>query len=111
MNKIEQFFYRNAGYCWNSEKETEEQGRVRCAKQLAEAEQHAREENWSVIWDNDFDHVPSKDYTPNTCESAMLFNEDGEMLASLGCIDDADTNYRRVVEAELALEALCRATK
>jgi hypothetical protein len=37
---------------------------------------------------------------------AVLRDADGEHLASLGGIIDADATYRRTVEAELALEAL-----
>ena len=41
---------------------------------------------------------------PTTCEVAILFDEAGNMLGSLGCVDDADTHYRRLVEAELFIE-------
>ncbi len=39
------------------------------------------------------------------CESCVLYSEDGEVLASLCGIWDADDEYRRIVEAELAVES------
>lgn len=42
----------------------------------------------------------------HTIEDCILYDEGQDVLASLGSIIDADRNYRRVVEAELALEAL-----
>lgn len=41
---------------------------------------------------------------PDTCEQCDVLDADGELLASLGCIDDADEDYRRTVEAELLSE-------
>jgi len=38
------------------------------------------------------------------CESCILYNEQGESLASLWAIWDADSNYRRIVQAELACD-------
>jgi len=37
---------------------------------------------------------------------ATLYDEEGEILASLGMIEGATSEYRRVIEAELVLEAL-----
>lgn len=43
---------------------------------------------------------------PDTCENADLFGPDGTtLLASLGCIDDADEGYRAEIENDLAREA------
>jgi hypothetical protein len=43
---------------------------------------------------------------PTTCETCTCYGADGAILASLSCIDDATPEYRRVVEAELASEAM-----
>lgn len=45
------------------------------------------------------------DGEPTTCEGCICRGEDGEVLASLWCIDEADDEYRKVVESELAAEA------
>lgn len=48
------------------------------------------------------------DYQPTTCEAAIALDREGDVLASLGCIDDAEENYRRVVAAGLYWEALAQ---
>ena len=40
-----------------------------------------------------------------TCEGCILRDADGEALASLWAIWDADDDYRRMVQAQLACEA------
>lgn len=116
LSVVEFFFYQHAGYSWNPKTETQEQGRIRCAKELAEAELQADRRNWSYEWSDDWSIGSHKkfygedsayaDHEPSSCESCVLRDEDGNVLASLGCIDDADNNYRRVIEAELTDEAL-----
>jgi hypothetical protein len=111
------FFYSNAGYSWDSKTETRNQGRWRTARELARAEKYASDHNWQFDWEDDWSIGSHKDYfgkgsayedsEPRTCESCALISEDGNsVLASLGCIDDASDSYRRVIEAELAVEAL-----
>jgi hypothetical protein len=108
----EQFFYDHAGWGYHPDKETPEEGRRRGARALVEAERYARDHDWWYRWDSELgmiDHVTEfvcYDTEPETCESCALYAEDGELLGSLGCIDDATPEYRRVVEAELALEAM-----
>lgn len=107
------FFYDHAGYSWRrDEGETEEQGHVRCALALADAELWAEAAPaFRVEWEDDWivgSHVrefgDSYDAEPDTCEVALAY-VGADVVASLGCIDDADDNYRRVVNAELADEA------
>lgn len=112
LTEAEQFFYDHAGYDWdNHDGETEEQGHERCARELAQAEQWAMLRGAYVLWNEDWsvnhtDEYPDAyDSEPQTCEYATLWL-DGEVVTSLGCIDDADDSYRRVIEAELASEAL-----
>jgi hypothetical protein len=111
------FFYSNAGYSYDPKIETRNQGRWRCAREMARAEKYGREHNWQFDWEDDWSIGSHKDYygedsaysdkEPSTCESCTLVSEDGNsVLASLGCIDDASDAYRRVIEAELAVEAL-----
>lgn len=118
LTKDEQFFYLHAGYSYDPKIETRDKGRIRCAKYLATAEAYARNSEWEYRWEDDWDIGSHKKYygkgsvyevsEPETCESCLLLDADGEVLESLGCIDDADKNYRRVIEAELASEAMDR---
>ncbi|MGB7728409.1 MAG: hypothetical protein WBL50_10275 [Candidatus Acidiferrum sp.] len=115
LTDAEFFFYENAGYSYDPKKETAEQGRIRCAKQLADAERLAVSYGFTFEWEEDWsigshrkyygeDSVYA-DHEPHTCESCIVRDEDVNVLGSLGCIDDADSNYRRVIQAELADEA------
>lgn len=114
MEKAAQFFYEHGGYSFNPSTETAEQGRARCAESLASAERYALSQGFTFEWADDWsvgDHVAEfgdcyKDGGPQTCESCVCRDADGNVLASLGCIDDANTNYRRVIEAELASEGM-----
>lgn len=111
------FFYENAGYSVGKG-ETQEQGRIRCAIELAQAEKYARNLEWEFIWD--WDECP--DLSWMTEEEQAEEHEvlccripDPEKprysLASLSGITDPDSNYRRVIEAELASEALAEYDK
>jgi hypothetical protein len=104
------FFRDNAGYIVGE--------RARCALSLARAERDAKEQGIAFRWEWDSDadlswmsdaerqqehevegciaYIPCPDHGAD-CKHATV-------LASLWGIVDADSNYRRVVEAELALE-------
>jgi hypothetical protein len=109
-----EFFYEHAGFSWNPETQTEDEGRREGAVKLAEAEAWAKSAGVEFEWDDDWEVGDHKeefgddsayaDGGPDTCESAAAVL-DGEIIGSLCCIDDATPEYRRVVEAELALEA------
>ena len=106
----ERFFFEKAGWSYRPSVETAEEGRSRGAGQLARAEAWLRGSEMYVTWEPDWDGDHSYDGRENvvSCEWAALRGPlgDGEVLASLGCIDDATDDYRRVVEAELALEVM-----
>jgi hypothetical protein len=97
------FFRANAGYATPP-------GPAACALELAKAERHARTQDWRFAWFPDEDCVHPNE--PGPCEVAVLYgeaNNDEEprpVLASMGCIHEATNAYRRVVEAELAAEAM-----
>ena len=67
---------------------------------------------WSDDWDagSHFDEY-GEAYTdengdpiePETCENCILYDPDGEVIDSLGCIDDADDAYRKSIEEDMAL--------
>lgn len=105
LTPAERFFYDNS-VNWGHE--TYNEARLRTAREMAAAEQHAKDHNWRVEWCDDWEvnHGDESGYDPVTCEYATLYTEGDEALASLSCIDDADANYRRVIEAELAQEAI-----
>lgn len=87
------------------------------ALKTAKALQHARSQDWEFRWDFDSDADysfmetwPEPDQKrwnrdSHSAEYCQLVDENGSVLASLSGIIDADDNYRRVVEGDLALEA------
>lgn len=110
-----EFFYEWAGYGYTPGKETPERGRRNGAVALADAERRAAELGWSFEWEID-PHIDSSDFSDDP-EPWQLWccccrDEDGNVLSSLSGIDfgrDVEPwgqPYRRVVQAELALEAL-----
>ena len=106
-----QFFYKHAGWGYTPGKETKAQGQRRGAKLLAEAEAEAARRGWRVKWEDDqlpYEIGDAETEMPSEVLTAVLYDENGNVLASLGGIADPDRNYGRVVEAELALEALDR---
>jgi hypothetical protein len=113
-NDAVQFFYENAGYVWNSANETQEQGHIRWAKGLANYEYLAWMKNYSYEWKQDY--IDSSDFSDEEPYYPLWYcairNEAGEIVASLSAIDfgrDKEpwgNDYKRVVEAELACEAL-----
>ena len=95
------FFLKHGGSVHVPGGETLAQGKARCARAMAKAERDARAYGFTFEWSDD--RSIESHYT---CESCMCCDSDGNVLASIGCVDDADANYRRVIEAELACEAI-----
>jgi hypothetical protein len=112
-DKAVEFFGQNAGLFIHRD-ESEDQARLRTGQELAAAEMTIQEQGWSVTWRDDWEvgsHLQEygeaySNGEPNTCEVATLYDSHDEILASLGCIDDATDTDWRVVDAELALEAM-----
>lgn len=116
------FFLKHVGFSRNPQTQTPMQGRIACAKSLAAAEslfiEATRVADIGIAWENDPDGWSDfqcdkragrhEGADPETCESAVIWHRDvsGDVhyLASLGAIWDADSNYRRVIRAELASE-------
>jgi hypothetical protein len=106
----EMFFYENAGYSYSKD-ETPQDGRIRCARELAYAESVAKDKSWYCEWvaDDDADlswmteEEQSKEHETWGC---ILKNADAETLESLWGITDPNKTYGRVIEAELADEHL-----
>lgn len=114
MTPIE-FFYQHVGYSYTPGRETPSQGRRRCARALASAERKATREGLSFEWRID-EGATSADFDDGPDVWALwecwCRDMDGEIVATLGAIDFGPDGepwgayYRRVVEAELAQEAL-----
>lgn len=103
------FFSENGSYSWDPKTETQDQGRQRCARELAQAERYAAERGWRFEWENDPDEYQLGDAEttpPNEVLTCVLKDARNRSLASLGGIGDPSRNCGRVVEAELACEAL-----
>ena len=128
LSLAEQFFYDHAGGSYIPKLETKRAGRLRCARALATAESRIRSAGWSYTW------VPDEDPDLSWCDvcehmrqcrhrygcthklhssshghevyGCILSDDTGREREALWGITDPDANYRRVVEAELALEAL-----
>lgn len=108
------FFKEHAGYGYIPGKETPAQGKRRNAIALAHAEAIARKKGFYSNWH--IDELDSSEWSserpPWRQYVCMLFNAKGECIASLCGIDFGRDGspigdpYARVVEAELALEAL-----
>jgi hypothetical protein len=108
LKKNAEFFYKHAGYSYGPD-QTKRQGRMEGAMKLAQAEQEAEARNWTVEWSNDdmsYEVGNDENEMPSEILVAVLKDEHGNSIGSLSGIGDPDSNYRRVVEAELALEAL-----
>ena len=114
MRVAERFFFENAGYSYNPATETREQGRAKCAAALARAERNARSAGIWFEWSlDDLDSSEWSDERPSWAQYRCLaMNQSGRVVAALGGIDfgrdgtPSNSSYRRVVEAELATEAL-----
>lgn len=105
-----QFFYDNAGYSYNPATGTEEMGRIHCANRLAQAEIDGRHFGLTFEWvpDNDADPMDWDGDGPMGDEAygCVVRDPEGNIRASLWAIFDPTPQYRRVVEAELAMQAL-----
>jgi hypothetical protein len=105
------FFHDDAGLCYDPATETPEEGRLRCAQELAEAERWLlRQPGHTVEWDGEpFPDRSGIDHNgPLFC---CLVSVPGVGRQSLGNIDlgpegDLNDPYTRVVVAELALRCL-----
>lgn len=112
-----QFFFEHAGYSYNPKTETAEQGRQRGAERLAAAERFAAEKSFVFEWNYDEEGCIGCDCGNPDCACSsgasheVLYcllreSDNGEVLQSLSGICEPSREYRRVVEAELALEAM-----
>lgn len=103
-----QFFLDHAGFSYDPMTQTPEQGKRQCAERLADAEdaimQAMRVGDVLVSWSDD-ERMGDEEEGVERVECCVI-EINGEIVASLFAIWDADANYRRVIRAELALGCL-----
>lgn len=113
MNKqtAYQFFRSHAGYSYDPKRETRDQGRRRCARNLAQAEHAASDAGISFEWSID---EYGEDYAGEFSSGGPYWqltarDDRGRVIGSLGGVDFGagvepwGHPYRRVCEAEIAL--------
>lgn len=105
------FFKSFAGFSYDPKTETAEDGKRRCARELALAERKARDAGLSFVWQAD--DITSEEFSDEKpfrqLFICLLIDRTGKTLASCGGIDLANGDsfsdpYCRVMEAELASE-------
>ena len=111
-NAVE-FFYAHAGFSYDPQTQTPEEGRRECAESLARAEEEGRKRGFYVVWEHDTEpfgddvHGPDEYGYVATLYHTAAFTGDRVPLANLSGIDAEDGSpYRRVINAELALEVI-----
>lgn len=111
-SEAEKFHHQHGGFSYDPKKETKAQGKRRSAQQAAKAEKIAEELGWRFEWENDpepYEMGDAETEAPDEVLTCVLYDENGDVLASLGGIGMSGTqrerkNYGRVIEAELAME-------
>lgn len=108
------FFYANAGVSYNPKTQTPEEGRTEGARKLADAERFASAAGLCFRWQHD--DITSAEHedtdSPYPLWLCTCYDEFGKVVGSLGGVDFGDNGqpwgdpYRRVVEAEIAMEVL-----
>lgn len=112
MNTQQSFFYEHAGFGYDPKTQTPEQGKRQCAEALADAETLATAHGYTFEWfvDPEITAADWSDTEDHATWCCIIRNDDGDVVGSLGGIDFGPggepwgDSYRRVVEAELALE-------
>lgn len=108
------FFFKHGGWHYNPGAESPFAGHVRCATDMARAEFVAWDKGYHFIWSPD--HIDSSDFSdeqpPYMLWCVLMLDDAGTVVGSLGCVDFGRDGepwtdpYKRVVEAELAMEQL-----
>ena len=96
LTQAQRFFYEHSGYGYNPKTETAEQGRIRCAIELAKAEEKAAKLDWCFCWEYDESGCSGCDCDSEDCDCSsgephetlccLVRDYEGKVLASLGGI-------------------------
>lgn len=110
-----EFFYANAGFSYDPKTESPEQGRKRCSEALATAERDGASSGFTFEWTED-DGEFSDDDRHVQLWICICRHKVGDALATLGGIDLGEEEppqaiYCRVIQAELAMQALAYIAK
>jgi hypothetical protein len=113
LSPAELFFFEHSGWSYpaGAPPHVQIRHRIQGARDSAEAERRVESrDDMEFLWEHELDwDMCECSPGATSCESAALvdLHQGGEeYLATLGCIDFAgDYTYRRVVQAELAIEA------
>jgi hypothetical protein len=108
------FFLKNAGYSYDPATQTPRQGKSAGARRLAQAERDARALGYRFEWQDYPDGCIGCDCGEADCDCStgrahvclvcLMRDSAGVCCQSLGSVCKPSREYRRVVEAELALE-------
>ena len=111
----EQFFRKHAGFSYDPQTQTREQGIAQCAEALSIAEYDARDKGFTYSWSIDPD-VNSSDFSDEkpfySLWQCAMYDRKGRIVNSLHGIDFGRNRdpfgkaYKRVVEAELAIDGI-----
>lgn len=118
MDDRERFFFEHAGYGYNPAHETAEEGRERCARELAAAEREMIRRGWSIRVEDDPDVMEDDAGTVEEVAAGNwlnlvvdLLDEDGDLLQCLGGVtvlteEGYNAPYVTVCGVEMADEQL-----
>lgn len=98
------FFHEHAGYSWDPKIETAEEGHIRCAEQLANAELWAKRHSVTFEWEQDEDCWGDDKF--QMCVTAIYPGGEYVSLGGIECdpeLGGPDDDNKRVCEAEMAL--------
>lgn len=113
------FFYENAGYS-RAPSQSIADAKRESATDLANAEAYAKSHGWAYAWEYEQEPCGGCECGNSECncftgahhESFYVMLTDGNgreahhVLASLGSVCEPTSEYQRVINAELALEAM-----
>lgn len=110
------FFFANAGFSYDPKTETQAKGKARCAREMAKDEAKASALGFTFEWEYDQEgcsgcacdnpECACSNQTEHETLYCLCRDASGTVVASLSGICEPTREYRRVVEAELAGEAL-----
>lgn len=110
LTPAERFMWEHAGWSYDPKRETSEEGRVRCARELAAAEQALKDAGWEYEVVNDPFEYPGNAPRDVGPWSGIVLRDGGVLRYefALWGIDtpSAEGDYGRTVAAGLALEAM-----
>lgn len=111
LSPAAQFFYRHAGWNYNPVTETPDQGKLRCAQSLADAEAAASAAGVQFRWEQD--DITNREHTDEGNEYFLwqcIAYHGEKAIGSLSGVDFGEgaepwgNPYARVVQAEIVCE-------